>query len=75
MVLIAASVLFQITSALFANKIRCAISSYAALQIANCTYINKNVGTAVLKKSYIWIINCVISNWIFKVFIELRAVP
>ena len=40
MVLIAASFLFQITSALFANKIRCAISSYTALQIANCMYIN-----------------------------------
>ena len=73
MVLIAASFLFQITSTLFANKIRCAISSYAALQIANCTYINKML--VQLKKSYIWIVNCVISNWIFKVFIELRAVP
>ena len=40
MVLIAASFLFQITSALLTNKIRCAISSYTALQIANCMYIN-----------------------------------
>ena len=40
MVLIAASFLFQITSALFAYKIRCAISSYTALQIDNCIFIS-----------------------------------
>ena len=68
MVLIAASFSFQITSALFAYKIRCAISSYTALQIANCLYISKMLVQLYWQKSRIWTISLLIvwfqiGNW------------